>query len=370
MHRVLAVGRKEFVQLRRDRRILPMILLMPVVQLLLYGFAATQDVRNVRLALVDEARTPATRQLRQRLDASGTFRVFEVRGRAGIEEAMLAGRALVGLVLPAGMEPNLLAGRDPGIEVYADGSDPNTATVAAGYLQRILAGGLTGDRAARAPAARTGPEAVLVPRVLYNPSLRSRDFMVPAVVAMVLLMMTALMTALAIVREYERGTIEQLVVTPLRPAELLAGKLLPYVVIAFIDVLLVVTVGSVGFNVPIRGSVPLLFLLSGLFLLTTLGLGILASTIARTQQQAMMLTFLLLLPSIMLSGFMFPIENMPGPAQLLTYLMPARYFVTIVRGVFLKGAGLSVLWPEALALLGLGSVIFIAALVRYRRRRV
>jgi ABC-2 type transport system permease protein len=347
-----------------------MILLMPVLQLLLYGFAATQDVRNVRLALVDEARTPLARGIRQRLEASGTFRVSTARDRADIERQMLAGQALVGLVLPQGMERDLYAGQTPGVELYADGSEPNTATVAAAYGLRILGRALNDELAAVVPAGPPRPDVELVPRVLYNPNLRSRDFMIPAVVAMVLLMMTALMTAMAIVREYERGTIEQLVVTPLRPAELLAGKLLPYVIIAFIDVLLVVTIGSVGFNVPIRGSVLLLFGLSGLFLLTTLGLGILASTIARTQQQAMMLTFLMLLPSIMLSGFMFPIENMPGPAQALTYLIPARYFVTIVRGVFLKGAGLAVLWPEALALLGLGVVIFTVALLRYRRRKV
>jgi ABC-2 type transport system permease protein len=254
--------------------------------------------------------------------------------------------------------------------VYADGSDPNTATVAAGYVLRILAGVLTEELQARMPSAVPRPDVKMVPRVLYNPNLRSRDFMIPAVAAMILLMMTALMTAMAIVREYERGTIEQLVVTPLRPAELLAGKLLPYVIIAFVDVLLVVVVGSVGFNVPIRGSMPLLFGLSGIFLLTTLGLGILASTVARTQQQAMMLTFLMLLPSIMLSGFMFPIENMPVPAQVLTHVIPARYFVTILRGIFLKGAGLDVLWPHAATLLGLGIIIFTAALLRYRRRRV
>jgi len=366
--RVLAVGRKEFTQLLRDRRTLPLVLLMPVVQLLLYGFAATQDVRNVRLALLDQARTPASQSVRQRLEASGTFRVFAVRSRAEIQSAMLGGRAVVGLVLPPGLEANVLTGRDPGIEVYADGSEPNTAVVAAGYVLRILSTALREELAARVVIPE--PDVRLLPRVLYNPNLRSRDFMIPAVAAMVLLMMTALMTAMAIVREYERGTIEQLAVTPLRPAELLAGKLLPYVAIAYLDVLLVVTVGSVGFNVPIRGSLFLLFALSGLFLFSTLGLGILASTIARTQQQAMMLTFLLLLPSIMLSGFMFPIENMPVPAQMLTYLIPARYFVTILRGIFLKGTGVAALWPHALALTLLGAAIFTAALVRYRRRRV
>ena len=373
IRRIVAVARKEFTQLRRDRRTLPMILALPVIQLLVFGYAATQDVKNVRLALVDESRSPLSREIARALTASGTFQVFSVPDRKAIEQAMLAGDAKVGLVVS---DPASSAGRTqslpvtiPAIELFADGSEPNTAAVAAGYAQRILLRVVQERAAARFAGLLTGADVTVVPRILYNPNLASRNYMVPGVLVMVLMMMTTIMTSMAIVREYERGTIEQLVVTPLRPFELLAGKLLPYILIGFIDVLLITTTATAWFRVPINGSVVLLFVLAGPFLLATLGLGIFTSTVARTQQQSMMLAFLTLMPNILLSGFMFPIESMPRPAQLLTLVIPARYFMTIVRAVFLKGVGLSVLWPDTLALLGLGAVIFALAVARYRSRR-
>jgi ABC-2 type transport system permease protein len=213
------------------------------------------------------------------------------------------------------------------------------------------------------------PTIVLVPRVLYNPDLASRNYMVPGVLVMILLIMTTIMTSVAIVREYERGTIEQLVVTPLRPGELLTGKLIPYIIIGYADILLVTVVATTWFRVPIHGSILLLFVLAGPFLLATLGFGILTSTVARSQQQSMLLSFLFMMPNTLLSGFMFPIESMPRPAQYFTYLIPGRYFLTIVRDIFLKGVGLEVLWPETLALLVLGSVILTIAVIRYRSRR-
>jgi ABC-2 type transport system permease protein len=364
IQRILAVARKELTQLRRDRRTLPMILAVPIIQLLVFGYAATQDVRNVRLALVDEAHSPIAREIARALTASGTFRVVEVPDRRAIEAAMLRGEATVGLVIPRDMTR-----ASPGLELFADGSEPNTAAVAAGYVQRILGRALQEQAAARFPGLVPKPAVTLAPRVLYNPNLASRNYMVPGVLVMVLMLMTTIMTSMAIVREYERGTIEQLVVTPIRPFELLAGKLIPYIVIGFIDVLLITTTATTWFRVPIAGSVPLLFVLAGPFLLATLGLGILTSTIARTQQQSMMMSFVTLMPNILLSGFMFPIESMPQPAQWLTYIIPARYFMTTVRAVFLKGVGLRVLWPDTLALLALGAVIFTLALLRYRSRR-
>ena len=366
---VLAVARKEFLQLRRDRRTLPLILIAPVLQLLLFGYAATQDVRNVRLALVDQSQSPLSRDIGRALSASGTFRVFAVADRAELQAAMLRGNATVGLVITPDLERELLRRSSAGIEVFADGSDPNTATVAAAYIQRILGRVITDLVSARYPALVPRPAVELVPRVLYNPNLASRNYMVPGVLAMILLIMTTIMTSVAIVREYERGTIEQLVVTPLRPGELLAGKLIPYVIIGYVDILLVTVVATTWFRVPIHGSVLLLFVLAGPFLLATLGFGILTSTVARSQQQSMLLSFLFMMPNTLLSGFMFPIESMPLPAQYLTYLIPGRYFLTIVRAIFLKGVGLEVLWPETLALLLLGSIILTVAVTRYRSRR-
>lgn len=370
IRRTLAVARKELIQLRRDRRTLPMILALPIIQLIVFGYAATQDVRNVRLALVDESHTPLSRELTRALTASGTFRVFDVPDRRAIETAMLKGGATVGLVIPPNLERALLLRTGSGLELFADGSEPNTAAVASGYVQRIIARVIEERVAARFPGLLPRTSVSLVPRVLYNPNLASRNYMVPGVLVMVLMLMTTIMTSMAIVREYERGTIEQLVVTPIRAYELLAGKLIPYVVIGFIDVLLITTTATVWFRVPINGSVPLLFVLAGPFLLATLGLGIFTSTVARTQQQSMMLAFFTLIPNILLSGFMFPIESMPAPAQWLTRIVPARYFMSIVRAIFLKGVGLNVLWPDALALLVLGAVIFTFALLRYQSRRV
>jgi ABC-2 type transport system permease protein len=367
--RILSVARKEVIQLRRDRRTLPLVLLAPVIQLLLFGYAATQDVRNVQLAVVDQSRTPVSREIIRSLAATVTFRVAEVSDRGAIQREMLASRATVGLVIPVGLERGLLRRTGAGLELFADGSNPSTAAVAAAYVQQIVGATLQRQAGARFPGLAKPADVVLVPRVMYNPNLSSRNYMVPGVLVMVLMIMTTIMTSMAIVREFERGTSEQLAVTPIRPYELLAGKMIPYIVIGYIDVLLVTAVAAAWFRVPIHGSVVLLFLLAAPFLLSTLGAGILTSTIARTQQQSMMISFFLMMPNTLLAGFMFPIESMPLPAQYFTYLIPGRYFMTIVRAIFLKGAGISVLWPETVALTALGTVILALAVWRYQSRR-
>ncbi len=366
--RLLAVAWKELLQLVRDRRTLPMVLVSPVLQLLLYGYAATTDIRDIRLAYVDRARTALSREIVRAVAASGGFEVFEVESPAAIERAMQSGRASVGIAIPPGFERALRAGRRLELDVFTDGSEPNTAAVAAARLTRILLRVVEAELGAR--AALPVAAVRVAPRVLYNPGLASRNNMVPGVLVIVLLTVTSIMTAMAIVREYERGTIEQLSVTPVRPWELLAGKLLPYTAIGYVDILLVSAVALAWFGVPVRGSFALLLVLSLPYLLASLGLGILTSTVARTQQQAMMLSFTMLLPNILLSGFMFPVENMPRLAQLFTYLVPARHYITAVRAIFLKGAGLELLWPEALWLAGLGLAIFLVALQRYAARRV
>jgi ABC-2 type transport system permease protein len=365
---VLSVARKELLQLRRDRRTLPMVFVAPVLQLLIFGYAATQDIKNVRLAVVDQSRTALSRDITRALGASGIFRVFAVPDREAVQSEMVKGNATVGLVLPAGLERGFATLTNPGIEVYADGSEPNTAVVAAGYTSRIIARVLQERLAARHPMLSLQPPVRAIPRVLYNPDLRSRNFMVPGVLVMVLMLMTALMTSMAIVREYEHGTIEQLIVTPVRPIELLAGKLVPYVVIGYLDILLITVVATGWFRVPINGSPLLLFVVAGPFLLATLGMGILTSTVARTQQQSMMLSFFLIIPNILLSGFMFPVENMPVPAQFVTYLIPARYFLSMVRSIFLKGTVWPTLLRDTASLLVLGAIILGLAVWRYRSR--
>ena len=369
IERILSVARKEVIQLRRDRRTLPLVLFAPVIQLLLFGYAATQDVRNVRLAVVDQSRTPISREIIRGLAATVTFRVAEVPDRRAIQQEMLASRASVGLVIPAGLERNLLHRTGTGLELFADGSNPSTAAVAASYVQQIAGTTLQREAGTRFPGLVRPADVVLVPRVMYNPNLTSRNYMVPGVLVMILMIMTTIMTSMAIVREFERGTSEQLAVTPIRSYELLAGKMIPYIIIGYIDVLLVTAVAVAWFRIPIHGSVVLLFLLAAPFLLSTLGIGILTSTIARTQQQSMMISFFFMMPNTLLAGFMFPIENMPVPAQYFTYLIPGRYFMTIVRAIFLKGVGISVLWPETVALTVLGAVILGLAVWRYQSRR-
>lgn len=368
--RLLVVAWKEIIQVVRDRRTLPMVLVSPVLQLLLYGYAATTDIRDVRLAYVDRSHTRLGREVIRAIAASGGFKLFEVDDQAAIERAMQSGNATVGVVIPPDFERSLVARRRLDVEVFADGSEPNTAAIAAARLSRSLLRVVQDEFARRSPSALPARAVQVVPRVLYNPALASSNNMVPGVLVIVLLTITSIMTAMAIVREYERGTIEQLVVTPVRPWELLAGKLIPYTVIGFIDILLVSTVALGWFGVPIRGSFVLLLGLSLPYLLATLGMGILTSTIARTQQQAMMLAFSMLLPNILLSGFMFPVENMPQPAQWFTYLIPARHYITIVRAIFLKGSGIAQLWPQVLWLCGIGLAIFLVALRRYATRRV
>lgn len=368
MTRLLAVARKEVIQLIRDRRTLPMVLISPVLQLLLYGYAVTTDIRNLRLVCIDQARTRLSHTLVRAAAASGSFRITELPGPADAERELAAGRAAVVLIIPPDFDRRLVTDRQLAVSILADGSEPNTATIAVARLNRILLAALQNELGSRLPLP--APAVEVLPHVLYNPGLASRNSTVPGILVSVLLVITAILTAMAIVREYERGTIEQLAVTPVRPFELLAGKLVPYIAIGLIDILLISAVAAVWFRVPVRGSLVLLLLLSLPYLLSTLGIGILTSTIARTQQEAMMLAFSLLLPNILLSGFMFPIENMPLPAQWFTQLIPARHYLVIVRSIFLKGAGFDLLWPETLWLCGLGLAIFLVALRRYATRRV
>jgi ABC-2 type transport system permease protein len=379
--------RKEFLQLRRDRKMIPAMIVGPLMQLLVLGFAANTDVTDVPLLLVDQDRSSASRALLDRFTGSGYFRLAGAEDTVdGVDPWLVEGRAQVALVIGRGYGEALASGRTPRVQVIADGTDSNSAVVGLGYASRIVAeaGGeaqaarlqretalaaAAAARAGTAPAATVRPGTIaLVPRVWYNPDLKSRWFYVPSILAMTLMLVTMILPSMAVVREKEIGTLEQLSVTPIKPWQLIVGKLLPFGIVGNVTLVLVTAIVVFLFRVPLRGSFLLLVLLSELFLLSTLGLGLFASTLVRTQQQAMMTaTFLLMVPMIYLSGLIFPIENMPQVIQVATYAIPLRYYCHIIRGIFLKGSGIAALWPDALALLGFGTSVLVLASMRFRK---
>jgi ABC-2 type transport system permease protein len=359
---------KEFLQLRQDRKMIPVLFVGPLVQLLVLSYAANLDVSHIPLAVVDQDRSAQSRSLVERFTSSGWFDTAAVRDTmADAAPLLVKGRAQVALVIPPGFGRDLARGARPAVQVVADGTDSNSAVVGLGYASRLVAEA-GAEVAGPVLAPRPGPRIDLAPRVFYNPDLRSRWFYVPAVLAMVLMLVTMILPSMAVVREKELGTLEQIIVTPLRPWQLIAGKLLPFVFIGILDMLLICFLSVQVLEVPIRGSVVLLTGLTLLFLLCTLGLGLFVSSIVATQQQAMMFCiYLLMVPMIYLSGLIFPIDNMPRGFQYVTYLIPVRYYANILRGVFLKGSGLDVLWPDALALLAIGSTVLTLAALRFRK---
>jgi ABC-2 type transport system permease protein len=378
MRRVLHLMRKELIELRSDPRLFGVVIIAPLLQLTVLGYAATTDVKDIPLVIVDADRSADSRDLIGRFEASDNFVIAGVIGSTdGIDRWLDRGDAWMALSIPPDYGRRLQAGRPVTLQVVADGTDSNSTTVALGYA-RSLVGGYARDllgaqrRARPAQAATGGAAAGLVNaeiQVWFNPRLESRDFMLPGIIALLLLVVTSNLSAMAIVREKEVGTLEQLNVTPLARWELITGKLLPYAAIGVIDVVLVLIVAIYWFQVPMRGSIPLIFAMSLIYLLSTLGLGLFVSSISHTQQQAMMTTvFFFLIPMIFLSGFIFPIENMPAWIQPATYLIPLRYFLVIVRGIFLKGVGLEVLWPQAAALFAWGAVVLTLATLRSSKR--
>jgi ABC-2 type transport system permease protein len=377
---------KEFLELRQNPRLFGIVIVAPIIQLTLLGYAATTDVKEVPIVVADGDRSADSRDLIARFEASPNFHVVHlVTTNAEIDRDLQQDRAWMALAIPPRYGARLRSGEPVALQVVADGSNSNSTTVALGYTnaligeyaQELLAGRLTSAAGPPSPSAsagqpRTAQVAAIIDlrvRVWFNPDLESRFFMIPGVLALLLLLVTANLAAMAIVREKELGTLEQLNVTPLRRWELIAGKLLPYGLIGLIDVLLVTAVAVFWFEVPLRGSFVLLLTMSLLYVICTLALGLLISTMSDTQQQAMMTaTFFFLTPMIYLSGFIFPIENMPQVIQYATYIIPLRYFLVIVRGIFLKGIGLSLLWPQAAALAGWGAVVLALAVMRSRKR--
>jgi ABC-2 type transport system permease protein len=369
MPRVLHLVRKELLELRQDPRLFGIVVMAPIIQLAVLGYAATTDVKDVPVLVVDADRSAESRRLVSRFEASSNFVIAGVAGStAAIDDALERGDAWMALSIPPGYGADVAAGRTAALQVVADGTDANSTTVALGYAQSLVAG-----YAADLVAERTGvPVAAPLSadvRVWFNPRLESRDFMIPGIIALLLLVVTTNLSAMAIVREKEIGTLEQLNVTPLARWELIVGKLLPYALIGMLDVVLVTIVAVAWFEVPLRGSPALLMAMSLVYLLCTLGLGLFVSTVSDTQQQAMMTTtFFFLTPMIYLSGFIFPIENMPAWIQPVTYLIPLRYFLVILRGLFLKGVGLETFWPQAVAMLAWGLGMLTLATLRSSKR--
>ncbi len=371
MHRIVWIIRKEIKQLRRNPATLRLMFIMPAMQLILLGYAVTFDIRNLPVLVVDLDRSPEGREL---VDRIGSTEYFDIRYLADdmrdIDRYLDRNRASVAVVIPRGFGRDLRAGRSPELAAIFDGSDPNTATVAMGYLSAIV-GRFSSDMASPGPAGAFGGGLLGEKlRVEFNEELESNVFLIPGLIGLILMIVTMVLTSVSVVREKELGTIEQIMATPVRSHELLLGKIIPFVVIGFIDISMVIAIGRFWFGVPVRGSLPLLAGFCFCFLLTTLGIGLFVSTISRTQQQAMLTAFFFIPPNIVLSGLIFPIESMPRAIQYITYLIPLRYFLVIVRGIFLKGVGLDAIWREGLVLLLLGLGALSLSILRFRRRLV
>lgn len=388
MYIIFLVLKKEFRQLRRDPRLFPILFVAPLIQLLFMGYAATMDIRHIPLVIWDQDHSPASRDLIAHVTSNQYFReAGRVDGYDDIERAMHRGKANVALVIPPGYQRDLRRGRTAVVQAVMDGADSNQSLIAQSYLSiiaqqqsaRIMMQQLetlAPQVAASAPAVAAALSRIAAggelmvnpePRVWYNPELRSANFMVPGVVVMLLLVFTTMLTALAVVREKEVGTMEQVIVTPIQPWQFIIGKLAPFIIIGFIEITIVLLVAVLWFKVPFRGHVISLYFYASLFLLTTLGLGLFLSTVSQNQQQAMMTAFFMMFAMILLSGFMFPIENMPQPVQYLTTIIPMRYFLVIVRSVFLKGSPLAMLWEQAAALLGLGVLVIYLSVRRFHK---
>jgi ABC-2 type transport system permease protein len=370
--RLFSIIRKEFIQIVRDKRTLIIILIIPIMQLFLLGYSATNDIRNVPLAVFDQCRCTESRLL---LDAYRAADYFQIAFTAGSEDELRAlienGQARAAILIPPDYNQRLAAG-DAQVAFILDGSDPTVASTALSAAQLIGQSHATALMTER--LARSGLDLQLQPplevrtTVWYNPDLVSSYFMIPGVIGMILFAITSILTATSVVRERERGTIEQLIVTPIRPWELVVGKVLPYVILAFIDTLEVLAIGHWWFGVPVRGNFGLIVGCSGLMLLSGLGIGLFASTIANTQQEAMLTVWMTLLPSIFLSGFFFPLEAMPKVLQWISYIVPLRYYLIIIRALLIKGVGAGPIWSEILALSLFGIAIMGAASVRFRKR--
>ncbi|MGQ9801280.1 MAG: ABC transporter permease [Candidatus Saccharicenans sp.] len=372
MKKLLAFIKKELIQVRRDRRMLPIVIVAPILQLLILGYAVSLDVRDITVVVVNLDSSASSRDFLEAVFNSGYFvRIGQTDSMPEIDGYLDSGRAAMALVVPEGFERNLLAGKATSLLGLVDGTESQTATVGLNYLEMIARQFNQKLILARLERLGAGFKPVVIQpevRVFFNPALVSRNFMLPGVFGLLLMVMTVILTAMAVVKEYDQGTMEQLIVTPLGPLDIILGKLLPFFIIGTVDIFLILAVTRFWFRLPLRGSFLLLLGLSFLYMLSTLGVGLFISTITRTPQQAMLTSFFFMIPMMLLSGFVFPIENMPRFFQWLTVIIPLRYFLVILRGIFLKGVGLAALYDEALLLLLLALMINLLSLSRFRRR--
>lgn len=357
---------KELRQLRRDRMTLAMMTMLPVMQLLLFGYAINTDVRDIPTVVYDQDHTAASRDLHRSLEATGFYDVVgHVRSYAEIERALRAGTARVAVVIPARYASSIARGRPVQVQLVVDGSDPQTVASATNTAASLVAA-----RAAELAVHRLGTAAPISvePTTWYNPDLRTAVFIVPGLVGVILTMTMVMLTAMAIVRERERGTLEQLIVSPVKSIELVVGKIVPFVALGYVQVTLILVAGWLIFGVPLAGSVPLLYALAFVFIAANLALGLTFSTIAKTQQQAMQMSFFFILPNILLSGFMFPFDAMPRAAQILGEALPLTHFLRIVRGIALRGASFGDLEGELVALAIILGVLVAISSLRFRKK--
>ena len=372
MRRLWAIIQKEFIQMRRDRLTLAMMVMLPIVQLLVFGFAINTDVKHLSTVVFDQSKSQESRELTAAFTASGYFDVEYVAGSyQEVEQVIAAGKAKVGLIFPPDYVKLLKSGRQAQGQLVVDASD-SMASSSAISTSQLLAQRKSSAITAAKLQQLSGSQTVVEPlqirvRPWYNPDAVTAYYMVPGIIGTVLTMTMVMITSMAIVRERERGTLEQLIVTPLKTVELLAGKIIPYILVGYLQMTLGLIVGHLVFDMPMRGSYLLLYALTFIFIVASLSLGVLISNVAKTQMQAMQMSFFIFLPSLLLSGFMFPREAMPKLFFYLSNIIPLTFYLEILRGIILKGVGLEVLWPQGLALAGFISVTFGVSLLRFRR---
>jgi ABC-2 type transport system permease protein len=367
--RIRELVRKEFIQLLRDKRNRLILFVAPFIQMFVFGYVVNYDIRNIRIALLDYSQTYESRKLADAFTGSNIFHITKrVSDERRMDEALLKGKVDMAIKIAPDFAAVIRKGQTATIQILADGSMSNMASMRIAYTATVL------DRFNRETLRELYPQHMSYGKIdarirtWYNPNLDSQYFFVPGIVAFLVMLISLLLTSIAIIREKEAGTMEQLIVTPLKAYEFIIGKTIPYIIIALAQMSAIIVVAIFWFEIPLIGSIFLLFFATCLFLMSTLGIGLFISTISATQQQAMMTTFFFIMPFLMLSGFIFPIVNMPLFVQWLTYLNPLRYFLVIIRGIFLKGVTLEVLWPQYLALFILGLFVFTGAIARFKKR--
>ena len=369
LERLLCMIKKEFIQIFRNSKMRAIVLIMPLVQSMVFGYAVTTDVKQVTTAVYDQARTPESRDLVDRFIHSGYFSVRQtIHSDREMDELIDRGIVAAIIRIPPDFSGKLASGTTVAVQIVVDGTDSNTAGVVLNYAGNIIRNDAI--EILRKRTDRPGWEATgvhLQTRAWFNENLTSRNFYVPGVIASIVMLVTLLLTSMSVVREKEMGTMEQIIVTPITSAEFIIGKTMPSIILGFVNMIFVTLISVFWFDIPVRGSIVTLLVANGFYLMTTIGAGLFISTLSDTQQQAMMSAFFFYLPAVLLSGFMFPIANMPDVVQAFTYLNPLRYFLIVIRGIFLKGVGVAILWPQILALFVLGSLILTLAVKRFHK---